>query len=149
MSTSEVWHYCTKDQTKADGFKLLNTVAANKNLLHRKNCVIRTILPIWPEFVLSATILISLKPSLVNNTVRFSILFYFACQALLMPYNLDVNLWFYLKLSGNGKNLRTNIVTLVNLELNYGLMLEIKIIPNDLLGHMVSAVRFKMGHLLE
>ena len=35
----------------------------------------------------------------------------------------------------------TNIVTLVNLEQNFGFMLEIKSIPNYLHGHTVSAVR--------
>ena len=93
-----------------------------------KNRVIPTILPILPEFVLSATILCSLQPSLLNYTVRLSILFYFACQAPLKPYNLDINFRFFENLTGIGKNLTTNIVTLVNLEPNYGLMLEIKII---------------------
>ena len=84
-----------------------------------------------------------------HNTVRLSILFYFACHAPLKPYNLDVNLRFFENFTGIGKNLTTNIVMLVNLEPNYGLMLEIKIIPNYLQVHIVSAVRFKMGHLLE
>ena len=97
----------------------------------------------------SATIFFSLKPSLANNTVRFSILSYFACQTPLKPYNFDVNFRFFENLAGIGKNLTTNIVTLANLEPNYGLMLEIKIIPNYLQVHMVSAVQFKMGHLLE
>ena len=97
-----------------------------------KNRVIPTILPIWPEFVLSATILCSLEPSLLNNTVRLSILFYFACHAPLKPYNLDVNLRFFENLAGIGKNLKTNIVTPVNLGPNFEFRLEFKSILNYL-----------------
>ena len=57
-------------QTKGDGFKLLNMVADRKNGLYRKNCVIHTILPSWPEFSLAITMLFNLKPSLVNIIVK-------------------------------------------------------------------------------
>ena len=65
-----------------------------------------------------------------------SILFNFA-QAPLKPYNWDVNFRFFENFAGIGKNLTINTVTIVNLEPNYGLILEIKIIPNYLQGHMV------------
>ena len=62
--------FVQKTQLGVDGFKLHNMVADIKKeiRLHRKNCVIHMILPMQPEFVVSAC---SLKRSTPNNNVIF------------------------------------------------------------------------------
>ena len=50
--------------------------------------------------------------------------------------------WFLQKkVTFSKSNLTTNLETLVNLEPTFGIMLEIKTIPNYLHGHTVSTVR--------
>ena len=46
-------------------------------------------------------------------------------------------------------NLTTNIFALVNLEPNYGFILDIKSIQNYLQGHTVAAMCFNMGNLVK
>ena len=48
---------------------------------------------------------------------------------------------FTKKVTFSKSNLTTNLETLVNLEPSFGVMLEIKTIPNYLHGHTVSTVR--------
>ena len=78
-----------------------------------------------------------------------------ACQAPLKLNNVDEffrcfeifagigkKLAFIKKITFSKSNLTINIMTLVNLEPIFGVMLEIKSIPNYLHGHTVSTVRF-------
>ena len=77
----------------------------------------------------------------INLDVGFMI--FFLLQELVKTWLLPKMTHIFQKF-----NLTANIVMLLNLEPNFGLMLEIKSILNYPHGHTVSAVRFYKEHLM-
>ena len=120
MSTSEVWQYCKKYQTKRDGFKLYNMVADQKkfNRIGRIVWSAQIFMCGQNWFYPLPYYHITILSSMLNNIVSFSVTnlkvwqnnftkvcyevdVFFTCQARLKPYNLDKHFIFFENVEGN------------------------------------------------